>query len=229
MKSSSKRTYIKRKRSFKKRRSVKKDIAVIKKQLRARTPETKHIDSTVSGVGVDNNPTFNIRPYANIGQGVGDFGERIGDKIKVRFFNLRMQFYKTASVDATPRRIRVGAFIYKRNPDQAIFAFSTIINLYLSSTSMNSFNAPLAFRDWDNHASFHTLHDKLYTLNHNADVDKMLPVDFTIKFPAAYQTVQFSNNGTGTVVQNELFVFAIQTGDTGLTADYQWRITYTDS
>lgn len=223
-----KKVYKRSRKAYKKRRSVKKDIAVIKKQLRARRPETKHVDSTVIAAGVDNNPTFNIRPYTAIGQGTGDYAERIGDQIKAKFFNCRIQFYKASTIDSRPRRIRLGAFIYKKNPDNAVFSFSTIINLYLASTSMNGTNAPMAFRDWDNHSSFHTLYDKLYVLNQNSSVEKLLAADFTIRIPTAYQAVQFVAAGTGNVCQNELIVFAIQSEDAGVAVDYQWRLSYTD-
>lgn len=224
-KPSNKKTY---KKYSPKKRTLKKEVKYIKRTLRRIQPETKHYDVNESSAVVDNNPTFGLLPYRGITLGTSDFANRIGDEIRVKFFQFRCTLYKVSGTTTTPARVRVGAFIYKRNPDTIGLAFSTIINLYLVSGTMNGGNAPMAFRDWDNASSFHTLHDKSYIFNLNDVIDKQMMVDFTVRLPDKYATVQYHSAGS-LPAKNELIVYMIQSQDVGMLADYQYRMSYTDA
>lgn len=207
--------------------TLKKKVDKLSKIVATNSPEVKHLDVAAAGVTVDNNPTFFLAPYRNIIQGDSDFSQRIGDKLVAKKFNLRGTLYKTYVSNSFPTQVRVFAFIYKHNPDNITTAWSTIVNLYLTSATMNSTLATMAYGDWDNHASFKTLYDKTFVINHEFAGDKMKEVEFTINIPKKYQRVDYATDGSG-VLRNELFIGMIQTADLGLFMDYQYRLQYTD-
>lgn len=216
----------KRKYYRKGRKTLAAKVAKLTKMVRVAKPEIKHYD--LSGTLIpDNNPTVAFTPYRNLVQGSGDFQNRIGDKIMAKTMRIRTTWALTAG--AVGRRCRMIAFTYKYNPDAVTTSLSTIINLYLSSSTLNSSLAPLAYLDWDNKGSFHTLYDKSRTISNISDLTSPYHKwDFTIKIPTASRPVHFVNNGS-TVSRNELFVFLIQELDTGISVDFNYRFEYTDA
>lgn len=188
-------------------------------------PEKKHYEIGAIGGVMNNDPQFVLFPTRQITTGTSDFGSRIGDKITQVNYNFRGDLLFTG---VSGVRVRLIAFIYKHNPDQAISTWSTIINLYLTSSVMNGVTAPLAYKDWDNNSSFATLYDKYHILNPvdstgTAVVRKK--VDFNVKIPKAYQEVNYINGGQ-TPTKNELFICAISSSDSAVTCDYNSRYTY---
>jgi len=210
-----------------KNNTLAKKVAKLEKTVRFRAPETKHVDDNANGAVIDNNPSWFISPARAISLGEADFSERIGDKVTLKHLQFRGNFYKVVSVSNVPTRVRLIAFIYKKNPDQVVSTWSTIVNLYLTSGGMNSLQAPMTFKEWDNHGSFKTLYDKTYIINHDTAADKMVKCDFGITIPKAYSKVSF-NVSSQAPTENELFVCAIQSADTGLLLDFQYRLTYID-
>lgn len=216
----------KRKFYRKGRKGLAAKVAKLTRMVKVIKPEIKHFD-TYATVLPDNNPTVALTPYRNIIQSTGDFQGRIGDKIGMKSFRIRTSWLLTAG--AVGRRCRMIAFTYKYNPDAVTSTLSTIINLYLASSTLNSASAPLAFVDWDNKGSFTTLYDKSRMINNTSDLTSPnIKWDFTIKFPPASRTVNYVNNGS-TISRNELFIFFMQELDTGISVDYNYRMEYYDA
>lgn len=194
-----------------------------------KTIETKHEDSGAFSLTPDNAATTGGAPYRNISQGTADFTKRIGDKITVKTFRMRSTVHLTSLT--APQALRLCVFIYKNNPDAITTALSTIIQLYLSSTTSNGTQFHQAFKDWDNNNSFKTLYDKrkiIQPCNSQATTVSKYNWDIDIKIPKAYQNVQFVDNGT-TVSKNELIFLWVAENDTGLTIYSQWRQEYQDA
>lgn len=217
----------KRKYVKKPKNTLTKKVNKIAKVVKALNPEIKYYDVASASNVIDNNPTFVITPYRQIAVGTADFANRIGDKINSIAINLRSTWLLNGLY---PYRVRMFCFIYKHNPDSVALNWSTIINLYLSSTYMNSVSAVLAERDYDNRKSFVTLFDEHRILNPtdtNASSTKKIIWDKYIKIPKKYQTVQYFNGGSN-VAQNELFIGAIAENDTTVYMDYHYRWLYSD-
>lgn len=205
-----------------------KKVSKLTRMVKAQKPETKYYDVAVTGTLVDNNPTQFVAPYRQLTVGTADFAQRIGDTIRVN----NLKFRSTWTLNAGyPYRVRMFAFIYKRNPDSVNSSWSTIVNLYLSSAYMNSTSANLSERDWDNRASFVTIYDKFRIMNPtdtNVSAAKKMIWDVNLVIPKKYKTVQYVNGSTS-VSQNELFIGFIQESDANVYVDYHYRYTYTDA
>jgi len=203
-------------------------VAAIKKLVAIRAPEKKYYDVASTANVVDNLPSINITPYRNITQGTGDFANRIGDQIRVTG-PLRLKTTWTLAAAANATRVRMFAFIFKRNPDAVTSTWSTVVNLYLSSAYMNTTSAVMADRDHDNAGSFVTLYDQVRVLNvHQSTVNNKILWDVNIKVPSTYSKVGYVNAGT-TVSQNELFIGFLQENDGAVTVDYHYRFYYVDA
>jgi len=218
--------YFRRKKTTKKP-TLKRQVAIINKLVKQQKPELKHYDVGSTGVSIDNNPTFALTPCRNISNGTTDFGTRVGDKILQKAFKVKAQLF-LAAASTVGERVRVFAFIYKKNPDQVVSTWATVVNLYLSSTTMNTSTAPFAFLDWDNHSSFKTLYDKTHTLNvQDSTAAYVKNIDFTIKIPSRYQKVSYVASSAAPS-DNELYVGVVSTTDTLVTMAYNTRYYYTD-
>lgn len=202
-------------------------VAVIKKLVATRAPEKKYYDVGSTGNVIDNLPSYNITPYRNITQGLGDYANRIGDKITIAS---SVNFRSTWRLNgATSLEVRLVAFIFKRNPDSVTSTWSTIINLYLSSAYMNSELAVKANQDWDNAKSFHTVYDQTRVINPNGEnTDALLKWNVNFQIPQKYREIAYSAGGTG-VNTNELFIGLISQYDTSTLVNWHYRFAYTDS
>lgn len=209
-----------------KRNTLAKKVATLTKKVNILKPELKHYDATALATTINNNPTFAILPTRQIVNGTSDFGQRVGDKILQKQFKFRGDMY--LAFGSPGQRVRFIAFIYKRNPDQVVSPFATVINLYLASATMDTVAAPLAFLEWDNNKSFMTLYDKTHIINgDDAALSKLKSVDFTVNIPKSCQQVAFSAS-TAAPTQNELYVCAISSSDTVTSINYNYRYTYVD-
>jgi len=218
--------YFKRKKTTNNKPTLTRQVAIIKKLVHKQKPELKYYDVASTGNTVDNLPSYSITPYRNITQGTSDFANRIGDQIRVSSLHFKTIWTNTAVYGS---RARIFAFIYKRNPDQVVSSWSTIVNLYLSSAYMNTTSAVLAERDFDNRASFVTLYDKTRIIPTAtlATGYSALNWDFSLRIPQKYQLVQYVNAGTA-VAMNELFIGFIQENDTAIACANHYRMYYTD-
>lgn len=216
----------KRTRKFTKRKSTVKTLASKVNKLLS-SVEHKYFETGAETIAPDNLPTVNYRPYANIVLGTTDRANRIGDKINVSSFQWKSVF--TVGAASVPPVVRIVAFIYKNNPDGIAASFSTIINLYLDSSYMNSELAVLAPRDYDNRNSFVTLYDQKRTITHNTEsLGGVHQWDLNLRIPKKYQNVQYVN-GSAAVVRNELIIAVIQEQDTGLSFNYAYKFFFTDA
>lgn len=218
-----------RKKYTTKKPTLARQVAVIKKTLRQRKPEVKHFDTSATGALPDNNPTLLLAPYRNIVQGTGDFQSRIGDKISMKKFQFRSIWSLTTTATQAVR-CRTIAFIYKRNPDAITTAFSTIINLYLSSTTINTTISPMAFRDWDNQKSFVTLYDKtrmLRSTGNEVSAGSVINWDWVLRIPSSCSQIDYVNNGSS-IASNELIIAFLTETDSGVSVNYQYRMQYID-
>lgn len=217
-----------RKKKTTKKPTLARQVAIVKKLVTARAPEVKY--SWAQGLTtVDNNPTFGIFPYRTISVGTSDFQNRIGDDVMVRRIAFKGWFALPAiGAGIASSMVRALAFIYKRNPDAITTTFSTIINLYLESSGMNSYQAPNAFQDWDNAASFSTLMDRRIAVNSiDAASNTVVPFDFSLTIPQKYKHVEYSAGSTNPV-RNELIIAFLADTDTAIQYAYTYRFTYTD-
>jgi len=219
-----KKKYVKRRRSFKKRSTIKKLVKKVNKLYRG--IETKHYN--ISGLGAlpDNNPTLAIRPYPSITQGLTDFGSRIGDKITVKY----LRFKSTWEIGPAAGKVgRIVAFIMKDNSDGIASAWSTVWNLYSESAYANSINVVNAGTDYDNKRNFVTLYDQKRVFNpQQSTLNQSYVWDFNIKIPTKCQNVQYIGAST-TVVKNELFIALLQDTDSGMAINYVSEFYYSDT
>ena len=221
-----KKKYVPKKRTFKKRKSVVKTLAK-KVNTLYKNIETKHY--RIDGIGAlpDNNPTLAIRPYPNVTQGLLDYGNRVGDKITVKYVRFKSTWELGAGF--APRVGRVIAFIMKSNPDGIAVAWSTIYNLFMESAYSNTVNIVNSNQDYDNRQNFHVLYDEKRTFNlDEATLSKQIVWDVSMKIPQKYQTVQYFGGGT-TVSRNELFIALISNVDGGLSINYLTEFYYSDT
>jgi len=207
--------------------SLARQVAVLKKTVATRAPERKYYDVASTSNSVDNLPSINITPYRQISQGLLDYGNRIGDKIRVSpTFRLKTTWLLNG---ATPVRIRMFAFIYKQNPDAINSTWATVVNLYLSSAYMNSVSAVLADRDHDNAKSFVTLYDKTRVMNPNGEnTSAKIQWDVNLSTPSTYQNITYYAGGTS-ITHNELYIGFLQEFDSAVTVDYHYRYYYIDT
>lgn len=218
--------YFKRRRFHRKKTTLAKKVAKLSKLVKISKPEIKHFDLSATVGPLTNNPTIYVSPLSNIVQGSGDFQNRIGDKINVKSLRFRTCLSLAAGA-VGGQRVRVLAFLFRRNPDAITTTFSTVINLYLSSTTMNTTLAPMAWIDWDNKGSFKTLMDKSVILNNvDATIARKYKMDFNV--PLKGTKVDYVNNGS-TMSKNEIYVCWISENDTGVDLQYQYRVEYTDA
>jgi hypothetical protein len=222
-----KKKYVKKRRSFKSRKSPLKKLAKKVNKL-YKAVETKHY--RVSGLGAlpDNNPTLAIRPYPSITQGLSDYGERVGDKVNVKYLKFKSVWELGAGHGTRTGRIIV--FIMKNNPDGIATAWSTIWNLYMESAYANGVNIVNGNVDHDNKANFVTLYDKKRIFNNNGDttLSSGFNWDVYVKIPTKNQSVQYYNNSTA-ISKNEIFVALVQDTDNALSINYVTEFFYSDT
>lgn len=212
-------------RKRKTKKTLAKKVATIQKTLRIRKPEAKYYDVASTSNVIDNLPSYSITPYRQITQGTLDFANRIGDKVRVSSLHLKNTFLLTG---VYPTRVRLFAFIYKQNPDSINSTWSTVVNLYLSSTYMNSVSAVSAFKDYDNRGSFVTIYDKTRMIQPNGEnINAGMVWDTILKIPKNHQEITFYA-GTSAVTKNELFIGYLQDYDTNLTVNTHYRYTWID-
>jgi len=209
---------------------LEKKVRAIEKRLPSMMPEVKHYDNYGS-ILPDYTGTVCVSPFRGVVQGDTD-GTRTGDKLLVRTATLRSTWAINTNNDGD-RRVRLIAFIYKKNPDAITTSYSTIINLYLQSI-LSSDQAPIARQDWDNHGSFKTIYDKSRVIkcsSNNLNLESKIIWDVSLRIPKKYRQIAYSV-GSGNITENELIWCFIQDGsggsDTVVEVDYNMRHTYTD-
>lgn len=210
-------------------------VKKLQKVVNRMKPETKHYDIPGGiSIPINNNVgatgTSNIMPLVPITQGMSDYGERIGDQIRLKRLYINGAFVLNSGLSYSP--VRVTIFYDKYNPDAAV-APVTVQNEYFQSAVDNTGYMPYALRDWDNSASFHTIYDKTFMLKPTTAVGS--PADesgsarlFRLSLPLKGKLVQYFNNGTG-VCRNQLYVVFTTIADANVTFTGVWRITYTDA
>lgn len=214
------------KRKTTKKPTLKRQVAIIKKLVQAAKPELKY-SWNYNNVTIDNLPTSFVFPYRTISQGTTDLGNRIGDDIMVK--KCKFTGWLDLPAGSNAQIFRFIAFIFKKNPDGVTSSFSTIINLYLESTNMNTVQAPNAFMDWDNHSSFVTLYDKKVAINPStSDKGTKRVFDVSLSIPAKYQHVAYANGGT-TPAENELVIAFLSDNDNIVYYTYTFKVSYTDA
>lgn len=197
----------------------------IAKMVRAAKPELKYAWNYAS-TAITNDPTAGIFPHRSITQGLTDVGSRVGDDIKSKRFTCTGALQLPALSNG--QVFRAIAFIYKKNPDAITTSFATIINLYLESTTMNTSYAPYAFMDWDNHGDFATLYDRTVVINPSDSAYTTLKkFNFSFNIPKKYENCVYANGGTYPS-ENELVIAFVSSGDSVVTYNYTWRLSYTD-
>lgn len=203
-------------------------VSKIQKTLAVRKPEVKY-SRLYSNFSINNGPTASIFPYRNTLPGTNDDSGRIGDRIRVLNCHIKGYFLLFPTYQSTV--VRTIAFIYKRNPDAITTSFSTIINLYLDSTSMNTNQAINSHRDVNNKDSFVTLYDKSQTVN-QIDPVTIAPkrkFDLNLRIPKKYAQVEYADGGTSNPTCNELIIAMISDTDDLLTYYYTTQINYIDT
>lgn len=201
-------------------------VAKLAKMVKAVKPELKYAWNYAS-TAITNDPTAGIFPHRSITQGLTDVGNRVGDDIKSKRFicNGALQLPSLSNGQV----FRAIAFVFKKNPDAITTSFATIINLYLESTTMNTSYAPYAFMDWDNHSTFATLYDKTVVINPSDSAYTTLKkFNFSFSIPKKYENTVYANGGVYPS-ENELVIAFISSGDSVVTYNYTWRLSYTDS
>lgn len=210
------------------RQTLAKKVKKIQKTLALRKPEVK-FSRLYSNFAINNLPSAVIFPYRSNLPGTGDEDVRIGDRITVTSFRMKGYFLLFPTYQSSV--VRTIAFIYKKNPDAITTSFSTIINLYLDSTSMNTAQAVNAFRDVNNKDSFVTLYDKSQTVNmiEGTTIAVKRKFDLNLSIPAKYRQVEYANGGTSNPTCNELIVCMITDTDDLLSYYYSTQLNYIDT
>lgn len=205
--------------------------------VNARKPERKHYDVFGNNPGTlafSNTLTVTncLFPCRDITQGDGDFGERIGDKIRVESYYLTFNLLLQAPTVYDIARITVVQ--YKSNADGATSAL-TFMNQYFNSTSAGTTYQPLALVDWDNMSSFRTLYDRTFNLT-SALAGGASPAALstgkrvTIKIipPKVGKEITYFA-GTTVPSKNEIFVICQSRSNASVTImEYNSRFIYTD-
>lgn len=212
-------------------------VAKLTRQVSAMKPEQKHYDVFGGTPGVltysNTLTTANcLFPCRDIVQGDGDFGERIGDKIRITSWYLTFNLLLQAPTVYDIARITIVQF--KTNSDGAT-AQASFINQYFNSSSAASTYQPLALLDWDNRGSFRTLYDKSFNLT-SALAGGASPAALstgkriTIKIvpPKVGREVTYFN-GSSTPCKNEIFaIFQSRSNAATTVMEYNTRLVYTD-
>lgn len=208
------------------RTALVKKVNRIAKMVKSNKPELKYAWN-YNNTLVDNLPTAFVAPYRTITQGTTDLGNRIGDDISVK--KCKFTGWLDLPAGSNGQIFRAIAFIMKRNPDAITTSFSTIINLYLESTTMNTSQAPNAFMDWDNHGAFVTLFDKKIAVNPTtSDKGTKRVFNMNISIPTRYQKVSYANGGIYPT-DNELIIAFLGDNDNILYYTYTFKVSYTDA
>jgi len=207
-----------------------KKITKLNKIVKDLIPETKWAEFSNAGLSADYNGVI-ATLSAGLSQGLGDFGNRIGDEINMKTLRLRLQPYWNGS---GPCIYRVIVFQYLNDPDGAT-STASLINLLLHSTNVQTNLAPSTPYDHDNRDSFKVHYDKVfkinpqcYQYNANTNVGQSNFHKIDLKIPAKYDRVKYFANGT-TTTKNELFFMVITDNANYLTVPYDAIVYYTDS
>lgn len=221
--------YVKRKRTRRvgKSRPLIKSLAKKVNKLYS-SIEHKYLDSGGAAIVLDNNPTIHYRFLQGITTGTTDASTRIGDKITLGS-TIRWRSVMYTAPETAAQTVRLIAFVVKQNPDGIAVAFSTIINLYLNSSYMNSPLAVLAPQDYDNRFNFVTLYDQKKTIHPGAaGTLSQIQWDANIRVPSSCRNIQYFNSTAG-ISKNELIIALISQYDSTVTMDYSVHFTYTDT
>lgn len=214
-----------------KTKKLAKKIAKLSKVVKSIMPETKWAEynsTTASATYAGDIQSLN----AGIAQGLGDFGNRIGDEITMKGVRLRLNATWNY---AYPINYRIILFQYLNDPDGAT-STASMINLLLHSTNLSTINAAMTAYDHDNRSSFKVWYDKVFTFNPltltsanaNPGQQRFHTINLRFKPGSKFARVKYFNAGT-TTTKNELF-FIVLPDNTG-TLYYNWNscLYYTDS
>jgi len=196
-------------------------------------PERKHMDTFGTTFNILNNftPGTSIFPCREISPGDSDFGERIGDKITLKSYDLN--FYLVNLAGTVWDVVRVIICQFKYNPDAAT-SNTSFVNMVLNSTTDNGAFNPLGLYDWDNSGTFRILADKSYNIAPvvaigatpaSAELGKKHRI--RVKFPKIAQEVRYFGSGV-IPSKNELFVIVTSLADNAVAMRYTDRLTYYD-
>lgn len=232
----------------KKEGNLVKDVAYLKKMVARAKPEVKQYLATATSdlVGqVDGNGggTSGFMIRTNIGGGVGAYGVRIGEEIKLIGIQLRMQFQQQSAC-AIPTRYVIDVF---RLSDPAATIGDVISRAYNTDTitSLIDYNSTLnqlyksdyklIFR-----RKLYLAQDNLANVNMNKDLLTLIKQNINLKYNGTstadavnYQYALVvradSGNRSTTTANTNLSTIINQTAvNTGAKYAYTWKLYYTD-
>lgn len=207
-------------------------VTKLAKQVRRNAPERKWAESTATA------STFNYagslsQPVTGIAQGVGDFGNRIGDEITLTSFRLKMIFTMSGTTYGQTNRVVVAQL--KSNPDGSTISAASYINLIMHSADLSTARATIATLDKDNRGWFRILADKTFTMNYSSSPGTSAVNNYQLKYlsvpvklPQASRKISFYN-GTGNITKNEIVVIVFSDTSVSQTYTYTCRMGYIDA
>lgn len=210
-------------------------VKTVRKFMRNNRPEVKHLDVAAgANLSINNDAgttgNSNILPLSTITQGTSDFGQRIGDQIRLKKFILRGMLTNAAGQPSVP--IRCVVFFDKSNPDATVSTISRI-NQFFQSQPDNTAFAPFALYDWDNRSGFQVIYDKIVWVRSTvstgstpsaATSSRMFNLNLNLK----NKLVQYFNNSQD-IAKNQMYIVFYTQTDGNATLSYTWRVTYTDA
>lgn len=228
-----KRRRFSRKRRFSKRKkSLSKRVKKVERAVRRARPEVKYVEYA-QGVQLfdwTGTSSYVTDLMAGISQGTTDYGERIGDRIRVLGMMIKMTLYNNSTYQFIGRIV---VFKLKDNPD-AIISTASLGNLVLESAVLGTSNAVNAFRDFDNAGAFTILWDKPFVVNVGGTSGSSGTAIPTARHIRHYIRCNFDvqyKAATSYTTKNGLYImFLADTANTNVHyAAYNARIYYVDS
>lgn len=216
------------KKAAQRKKTLAKKVAKLSKIVLAQKPELKYYRSAATSFVYQAGNL--IRPCAAISQGTSDVGNRIGDKIHLKNFNIK--FYTEVNTAVAFANVRFILFQYKNNPDQVVNTDSTIINLILDSAINNTTYFPMAHYDWDNKQSFRVLKDTGPIMINHDDSTTATAKNFRMNYSFNNNNaeVQYVQNSSSAVSKNELMLLCISNfASSNVSMVYNYQMTYTDA
>lgn len=172
----------------KSRNGTKKLAKQVHKLMRENQPELKNTDNTVTG----STPTWSglITSGNTIAQGSA-VDQRIGDSVRMKGFNLKMQIVNNAATTTMTRVI-----VYWDQDNSVSSASQVLVNLGTAITPLSPYNRD--YRDY-----FQVLHDKIYT------TDSVSKGQVVLNINRKFNKIQHYAKGLSTPLKGELRILCI--------------------
>lgn len=203
-----------------------KKVANLTRAVKARRPEMKYINNSVSTVATLTQASPQTILLNGMAQGINENSERIGSKAQFKFFNMRIQFAADISTQTASSFFTYRIVIVKENP--ALGSLPSLSSYFTTSTPSSVTQRNLVGRNPDRYTTYF---DKVFTLGNFAGgtATRTFKINKRLGFTTNYQR---DTGATESAIEKNtfsMFLICDQTIASAVDIKYDYTMGYIDN